>query len=140
MNIAIVTGASSGMGREFVLQLGQYVNVDEIWVIARRQAALESLKNESKLPIRPVLLDLLEESSFSQYEQLLSAEKPNVKLLVNAAKTLLPNDLGHNPIMRALGVRDEKIQLPEVAKRLRRLLSLKNNTVVFLPASGRSSC
>ena len=59
------------------------------------------------------------------------------KLLVNAAKALLPNDLGHNPIMRALGVRDEKIQLPEVAKRLRRLLALKNNTVVFLPASGR---
>ena len=39
MNIAIVTGASSGMGREFVLQLGQYVTVDEIWVIARRRAA-----------------------------------------------------------------------------------------------------
>ena len=28
MNIAIVTGASSGMGREFVLQLGKYVDVD----------------------------------------------------------------------------------------------------------------
>ena len=43
MNIAIVTGASSGMGREFVLQLPQYVTVDEIWVIARRKSALESL-------------------------------------------------------------------------------------------------
>ena len=85
MNIAIVTGASSGMGREFVLQLGAYVEVDEIWVIARRQAALESLKSESKLPIRPVLLDLLDDNSFSQYEQLLALEKPNVKLLVNAA-------------------------------------------------------
>ena len=30
MNIAIVTGASSGMGKEFVLQLSQYVQVDEI--------------------------------------------------------------------------------------------------------------
>ena len=35
-NIAIVTGASSGMGREFVRQLSQYVAVDEIWAIARR--------------------------------------------------------------------------------------------------------
>ena len=35
MNIAIVTGASSGMGREFVLQLHEYVQVDEIWAIAR---------------------------------------------------------------------------------------------------------
>ena len=38
MKIAIVTGASSGMGREFVRQLGYfYKNLDEIWVIARRK-------------------------------------------------------------------------------------------------------
>ena len=34
MNIAIVTGASSGMGREFVRQLGGYVSVDEIWAVS----------------------------------------------------------------------------------------------------------
>ena len=56
MNIAIVTGASSGMGREFVLQLPGYVNVDEIWVIARRAAALESLKSEVPVPVRPIAL------------------------------------------------------------------------------------
>ena len=53
MKIAIVTGASSGMGREFVLQLGKYVQVDEIWVIARRTAALESLKEELSTPFAP---------------------------------------------------------------------------------------
>ena len=45
MNIAIVTGASSGMGREFVRQLSQFVQVDEIWAIARRKEALESLRD-----------------------------------------------------------------------------------------------
>jgi len=85
MNIAIVTGASSGMGREFVLQLHKYVSVDEIWVIARRQAALDSLKAECSLPVRPVVLDLLDDTSYSTYSELLAAEKPNVKLLVNAA-------------------------------------------------------
>ena len=39
MKIAVVTGASSGMGREFVLQLTQYVEVEQIWVIARRAEA-----------------------------------------------------------------------------------------------------
>ena len=39
MKIAIVTGASSGMGREFVRQLSDYVEVDEVWVIARRESA-----------------------------------------------------------------------------------------------------
>jgi len=83
MNIAIVTGASSGMGREFVLQLSQYVQVDEIWAIARREEALKSL--ESTVPVRPVVLDLCENSSFVAFAQLLETEKPNVKLLVNAA-------------------------------------------------------
>ena len=85
MNIAIVTGASSGMGRQFVLQLGQYVQVDEIWVIARREQALQSLKEEVSTPIRPIVLDLCEKDSFSVIENLLAAEKPNVRLLVNAA-------------------------------------------------------
>jgi len=85
MNIAIVTGASSGMGREFVLQLSQYVQVDEIWVIARRLNALESLTAEVGVPVRPIALDLLDSSSFDTFAQLLAQEKPNVRLLVNAA-------------------------------------------------------
>ena len=85
MNIAIVTGASSGMGKEFVLQLEQYVQVDEIWVIARRTETLQALANQVRTPVRPISLDLLKEESFSNYKALLSQEKPNVKLLVNAA-------------------------------------------------------
>ena len=85
MNIAIVTGASSGMGREFVLQLPQYVNVDEIWAIARRENALRELQAEVSVPVRPVVLDLCDSSSFDAFEKMLEEEKPNVKLLVNAA-------------------------------------------------------
>ena len=85
MNIAVVTGASSGMGKEFVLQLSQYVCVDEIWVIARRETVLASLREKVSVSVRPVPLDLCSQESYSQYAQLLEAEKPNVKLLVNAA-------------------------------------------------------
>ena len=85
MNIAIVTGASSGMGKEFVLQLAKYVDVDEIWVIARREAALKALQTQVATPVRPVVLDLLDPKSFEAYAALLEEEKPNVKLLVNAA-------------------------------------------------------
>jgi len=85
MNIAIVTGASSGMGREFVLQLSDFVKVDEIWVIARRLDALEALKSEVSTPVRPIALDLCDAASFDAVVSLLEAEKPNIKLLVNAA-------------------------------------------------------
>lgn len=85
MKIAVVTGASSGMGREFALQLSSYVTVDEIWVIARREDALNALKSEISVPVRPIALDLCKEASFDTYAAMLEAEKPDVRLLVNAA-------------------------------------------------------
>jgi len=83
--IAVVTGASSGMGREFVRQLDQYVKVDEIWVIARREEALAALQKEVVPRVRPLALDLRNPESFAAYAAALEAEKPDVKLLVNAA-------------------------------------------------------
>ena len=85
MKIAIVTGASSGMGREFVRQLSDYAAADEIWAVARRADALEALKGETGIPVRPVCLDLLKEESFRTLEAMLAEEKPDIKLLVNAA-------------------------------------------------------
>ena len=85
MKIAVVTGASSGMGKEFVLQLSQYINVDEIWAIARRETALAQLRELTAVPVRPVSLDLCSPDSFDRYAALLEKEKPEVVLLVNAA-------------------------------------------------------
>lgn len=43
MNIGIITGASSGMGKEFVkLTMQNHLELDEIWVIARRKERLEA--------------------------------------------------------------------------------------------------
>ena len=85
MRIAIVTGASSGMGREFVRQLHNYIQPDVIWAIARRQSALEALAAETTIPVRPIVLDLGQASAFQTLAAMLEAEKPEVELLVNAA-------------------------------------------------------
>ena len=85
MNIAIVTGASSGMGKEFVFQLSEYVKVDEIWVIARREDSLKELQTASSVPVRILPMDLCENTSFDRLSAILEAENPDVKLLVNAA-------------------------------------------------------
>lgn len=85
MKVAIVTGASSGMGREFVRQLHNYIQPDEIWAIARRKDVLQALSAETHIPVRPVPLDLGSLESFREFAALLEAEKPEVTLLVNAA-------------------------------------------------------
>ena len=65
MKIAVITGASSGMGREFAIQLSHEANFDEMWVIARRKEALESLKDQVCCPIRPIAMDLLNPGQLS---------------------------------------------------------------------------
>ena len=85
MKIAIVTGASSGMGKEFVLELDKVESFDEIWVIARRLDRLTSLSGQTKAKIRPVCLDLTASSAFDELSALLEAEKPEISVLVNAA-------------------------------------------------------
>lgn len=86
MKIAVITGASSGMGREFVLRLAGEQAFDEMWVIARRKDRLEAL--QPLLPntkIRPLALDLTLPESLEAYRALLEAENPEVAVLVNAS-------------------------------------------------------
>lgn len=85
MKIAVITGASSGMGREFVLQLSQKETLDEIWVIARRRERLEALANEVGTPIRALALDLTDPASLQIYRGLLATERPEIAILVNAS-------------------------------------------------------
>ena len=85
MRIAVVTGASSGMGREFVRQLDAQNTFDEIWVIARRKDRLESLSDEVKAPVRPICLDLSAKESYDTYAELLRTENPEVAILVNGS-------------------------------------------------------
>ena len=85
MSIAVVTGASAGIGREFVYAIDKEKQYDEIWVIARRAERLEELKGKCETPVRSVVLDLSDLQSLDEYRNLLEAEKPEIGLLVNAA-------------------------------------------------------
>lgn len=85
MKIALITGASSGMGREFVLQLDKSEAFDEIWVAARRAERLEALRSEVKAPLRCLALDLTAEESLQSLRDLLAEAKPEISCLVNAS-------------------------------------------------------
>lgn len=83
--IAVITGASSGMGREFVLALDKQESFDELWVIARRLDRLEALAELTRAVVRPIPLNLGSQADIDLYKDMLSAEKPDVRVLVNAA-------------------------------------------------------
>ncbi|MGI6094296.1 MAG: SDR family NAD(P)-dependent oxidoreductase [Lachnospiraceae bacterium] len=86
MKIALITGASSGMGREFARQIAEnYTFLDEIWLIARRQEELEKTARQIAVSFRILPLNLLKEEDCQYLKNLLKFEKPFIKVLVNAA-------------------------------------------------------
>ena len=83
--IAVITGASSGMGRRCVETCGELGPFDEVWAIARRRDRLEELKEVAPCPVRVFAMDLTDRRSFDIYAAALREEPVEVKLLVNAA-------------------------------------------------------
>lgn len=86
MKIAIVTGASSGLGKEFVFQLEKMdLDLDEIWILARRMDRLIEIQNTCNLPIKPVCIDLCDTNQMDCLEREINLIKPDIKILINAA-------------------------------------------------------
>ena len=87
MNIGIITGASSGMGKEFVkLTMQNHLDLDEIWVIARRKERLEawpSLYKEQKFRILP--LDLQKKRRCRVSETDIRRDTAHIELFVHCA-------------------------------------------------------
>lgn len=83
--IAIITGASSGMGAEFARQIAALPEIDALWLIARRADRLEALGNELSKPVRCLPLDLADQRSADTLAAMLSETEAEVKLFVHAA-------------------------------------------------------
>lgn len=85
-NIIIVTGASSGIGKEFVKQIDKkFPKVDEIWLIARRKEILKDLAKSCNHVCRILAYDLCEKQAQQEVRTLLEREQPRITLLVNSA-------------------------------------------------------
>lgn len=108
MKIAIVTGASSGLGREFVRHLDT-AGLDEIWVNARRQDRLLSLQEEIRTKIRVIAGDISDDQTIGRIQELLETERPVVQFLFNNAgfgKMGGPSDLRLPDLQAMIRVND----------------------------------
>lgn len=83
--IAVITGASSGMGKRFAETVDRYGTFDEVWVIARQQDKLEALRATVPFPVRVLAMDLTDRASFDIYRAALAEEPVQVGLLMNCS-------------------------------------------------------
>lgn len=132
MKIAVITGASSGMGREFVRQTGHfYRDLDEIWVIARRKERLERLRKESSVPLRIFDGDLLKKQVYKQYHSELKEWQPEVRMLVNAA------GFGRSGKFTDIASGSKKLQTDMVDLNCRALTRMIQITLPYMGKGGR---
>ncbi|MDD6306884.1 MAG: SDR family NAD(P)-dependent oxidoreductase [Clostridiales bacterium] len=83
--IAIVTGASSGFGREFVRLLVKDDTIDEIWAVARAQERLEKLVSEFGSKVKPYSVDLADKEALNEFGDKIKMANGVVCYLVNNA-------------------------------------------------------
>lgn len=83
MKIAIVTGASSGMGKEFALKLDS-LKLDEIWLVALDQSGLDETAQAMTTPTKTLAVDLTKEG-VDVLRANLEQSNPDVRWLVNAS-------------------------------------------------------
>lgn len=83
--IAIITGASSGLGWKFATQLDAGERVDAFWLIARRKERLEALAQTLTTPARIFAGDLTDSAFLETIRLALRTESVAIQTLVNSA-------------------------------------------------------
>ena len=83
MKIAIITGASSGLGVDFATEVdSQRTDIEEIWLVARRKDRLEELAGKISKKTRILSLDITTDQAVENLEQLLEQEKPEIGFIL----------------------------------------------------------
>lgn len=130
MKTAVITGASSGLGTEFVRQLkAQFPDIDCYWLIARRADRLQALAEAlPDIQVKTISLDLTDGAALETYQALLEQEKPQVALLIGCAGCGILGDFAESRLPEQLRMIDLNI---------RALSGVTYLTLPYMPRGGR---
>ncbi len=110
-NIAIITGASSGIGMEFAFQIDSlYTKIDEIWLIARRKDKLTDLAKLLETKTKVIPTDLSNPLDLEAFSIFLQGKKPKVRMLINAAGLGFMGSFRNIPLKEQLNMIDVNIK------------------------------
>ncbi|MGN1166758.1 MAG: SDR family NAD(P)-dependent oxidoreductase [Lachnospiraceae bacterium] len=129
MRIALITGASSGIGREFARQIPKlYKDLDAVWLVARRTDRLKQLESELDIPVQIFDGDLTRDYIYERIENELSRKRADIRMLVNCA------GYGKAGIFRGS---DEKSQLGMIDLNCRALTKMIHVCLPFFSGGSR---
>ena len=99
LRLALITGASSGLGLAFCLELDRRKDFDVFYLIARRRDLLEELSNNLRHPVKLIPGDITESDWQAELSEVLatSPTRPVIKYLVQSAgmgRSGLAEDIG----------------------------------------------
>lgn len=104
-NIVIITGASSGIGMEFALQIDAHLRkTDEIWLIARNRQKLKALSAQMRNNIRVIAMDITVDAQIDRLRDMLREERCRIRMLVNSAGYGIIGDVAELKLQEQTGM------------------------------------
>ena len=87
MKTALITGASSGLGKEFIKQVYQkFPEIECFYLVARRKERLEEMQELLVgKSVKLLDLDLAKDESYEKLKSVFEEEKPEISMLINNA-------------------------------------------------------
>lgn len=86
MNVVIITGASSGIGLEFALQMDDsFHSIDEFWLIARSRDRLQKVSRVLRHKTRLFPVDITDPEKLDRLEDTIVRKSATVRMLINCA-------------------------------------------------------
>ncbi len=129
MKIAIITGASAGLGLEFLKAMpALYPDIEEYWLIARRREKLEEAAKLLTKPSKIIPLDLTKDESYEQFSKILDEEKPQVWMLINNSGCGFLGNVGEGELYR---------QTQTVDLNLKGLTAMTHTVIPHMPRGAR---
>ncbi|EEW53250.1 SDR family NAD(P)-dependent oxidoreductase [Limosilactobacillus antri] len=95
MSVAVITGATSGLGREYVnAVMDECPKVDEIWLIARRKKRMEKIQaTYPQMNFRIIELDLAQDESYLKFAEILRQKQPRISAVIANAGVAYNGDV-----------------------------------------------